>query len=932
MSLQRFLDQIRSGADGGSASGDSVGEVGSTSPHVTPERLEAELRRRAAVKQARGLLGEAGFAAAAEEMAREEAEAAKVARRNAALTRQRRETLSAFLQAHHAGDPRCGLEAWLLDAGGVDEGATVSAAAQAQGLAAKYLGGLLADLQRADLIPELNYGHLDRRVVRALWDLEEGKKTGAGKARDRSAGQPQEASLVEPGTAAPSGPEPLRQQQSDGPSVPGPAADGGNSNDTLRPNTARIDTARDNATPTDASRGGATRSGTTVIGPGEVAALSKILAKYDRAARLDAEAAGAWVKPLPGYVLRQSHDADRIRFAGFRAWHDFLAERLDERTFEGVTNRERYLHGVYDALSRSAQHLLFGAALRPIALDETGGDEDGEGARAWMQAVARLLTNDRLLHFKSADAWFDYLERFGAGTLNEALLFGLERLGRTTGLMHAFGPNPQDSLDGALQDLIADTEGRSKARRSLKTALARLDGSMSLPADGIAARIAAGAEAQRAFARLGGLVAGRITQAPDGAARLETRGAGAQSRGLLSALERDLTNLIASRRTLDARQELAAMLSVFHEAMGRSILARVEAADGYPGTAGRLLRYRLKLDGGAWWDESLRGAVAQAMSHRLARNKTLDFDALEPALQSELGFYEIGADDWPALRKAARRLADGRDYVMPEAVSDGSESELGRKLSDYLTERSALALFEDAEAPRPLAPLSSIGTLLGGAELVLLRYSERSALFPLAASQNREGQAILRQGDNEVAKALTNGHGEILGLAQLLMWSALFGHGAKRAPEIANEMGEGSGEEGSRERDEAAWRQAWRDAMTQGGGLGLYGDFLLDLVARRLDSRPLSALAGPALKDSGITDLPALARRLCNGEVAAANALAALLEREDFATVFFARFGLDNLFLQRVLEAALPGVRQRLARRAREAERQGFFFTPSRVG
>ena len=927
MSLQRFVDRIRRGADGGRASGDGPSEAGAESLHVTPGRLEAELRRRAAVRQARGLLGEAGFATAAEEMAREEAEAAKVARRNAGLTQQRREALSAFLQAHHADDPRRGLEAWLLDAGDVDEGATVSAAAQAQGLAAKYLGGLLADLQRADLIPELNYGHLDRRVVRALWDLEERKKTGAAKARDRSARQTREVSPVEPGAAAPVDSE-LPQQQLASPQAPVPAAIGASPSDNAtRPDTARTDTVRENATRSSAARGG-----TTVIGPGEVAALSKNLAKYDRAARLEAEAAGAWVKPLPGYVLRQSHDADRIRFAGFQAWRDFLAERLDEQTFEGVRDRERYLRRVYDALSRGAQHLLLGAALRPIALDETGGDDDGDGkegeaARAWMQAVARLLTNDRLLHFKSADAWFDYLERFGAGTLNEALLFGLERLGRTNGLMQALGPDAHGSLDAALDALVSDAKGRHKARRSLKTAMARLDGSMSLPAAGIAPRVAAGVEAPRAFARLGGLMAGRITQAPDGAARLETRG-----RGLLSDLERDLTNLIASRRTPEARQELAAMLSVFHEAMARSILARAEAADGNPGTTGRLLRYRLKLDGGAWWDESLRGAVAQAMSHRLARNKAADFDALEPALQSELGFHEIGAEDWPALSKAARRLADGREYVTPEAVPDGPESKLGRKLTDYLTDRSALALFEDAEAPRPLAPLSAIGTLLGGAELVLLRYSERFALFPLAAFQNREGQAILRQGDNEVAKALTNGHGEILGLAQLLMWSALFGHGAKRAPEIAEELSVGSPEDVPRERDDAAWRQAWRDAMTQGGGLGLYGDFLLDLVARRLDGRPLAALAGPVLKDSGIADLPELAGQLRDGEAAAADALAALLEREDFATVFFARFGLDNLFLQRVLEAALPGVRQRLAHRAREAERQDVFFTPSRVG
>ena len=121
---------------------------------------------------------------------------------------------------------------------------------------------------------------------------------------------------------------------------------------------------------------------------------------------------------------------------------------------------------------------------------------------------------------------------------------------------------------------------------------------------------------------------------------------------------------------------------------------------------------------------------------------------------------------------------------------------------------------------------------------------------------------------------------------------------------------------------------------------GLQTFFLRQMTARRprapaqragLDGRPLAVLAGPILKNSGIADLPELARRLRNGEAAAADALAALLEREDFASVFFARFGLDTLFLQRVLEAALPGVRQRLARRAREAERQDFFFTPSRV-
>ena len=119
MSLQRFLDQIRKGADGGSVSAEEAGEAGTKSQHVASGRFETELRRRAAVKQALGRLGEAGFAEAAEEMAREEAEAAKVAWRNVALNQERHQALLDFVREHFPDDPQRGLQAWLLDVGDV---------------------------------------------------------------------------------------------------------------------------------------------------------------------------------------------------------------------------------------------------------------------------------------------------------------------------------------------------------------------------------------------------------------------------------------------------------------------------------------------------------------------------------------------------------------------------------------------------------------------------------------------------------------------------------------------------------------------------------------------------------------------------------------------------------------------------------------------
>ena len=55
------------------------------------------------------------------------------------------------------------------------------------------------------------------------------------------------------------------------------------------------------------------------------------------ACRKNLNSAGAWIAKLPGYIVRQSHDGDRIRKAGLEAWKDFIRDRLDwSRTAEGI--------------------------------------------------------------------------------------------------------------------------------------------------------------------------------------------------------------------------------------------------------------------------------------------------------------------------------------------------------------------------------------------------------------------------------------------------------------------------------------------------------------------------------------------------------------------------------------------------------------------
>jgi len=79
--------------------------------------------------------------------------------------------------------------------------------------------------------------------------------------------------------------------------------------------------------------------------------IAQTLHKWQEKSRIDANEAGAYIRKLPGYITRQSHDMDKIRNAGFAEWRRTTEPLLDERTFDGVEDREAFLDSVYQGLS-----------------------------------------------------------------------------------------------------------------------------------------------------------------------------------------------------------------------------------------------------------------------------------------------------------------------------------------------------------------------------------------------------------------------------------------------------------------------------------------------------------------------------------------------------------------------------------------------------
>lgn len=828
MSFQNCLDEIQRAA-GREFSDEEL------------EGLFEELQQRARNQQAKNRLGDDAVIQAAEEIANEQQQAAIIAKRNEALNRVRRLEMLDFIRSEFADDPEMGFEALIVGVNRLARGGRFSADAQRRALAAKYVGGLLADLEREGLLPYINRGHLDRKIAQELWEL------------DRPGGQP------------------------------------------------------------------------GVSGSKQAAGIARVVRKYQEAARIDANAAGAWIRKLPGYIVRQSHDMDRIRATRFEGWRDFIIERLDERTFDNVADRDEFLRGVYKGLSS-------GVHLRAL------GDAGPAGFKG-PRNIAKALSQDRVLHFRTADDWFDYHERFGRGNLNEALLFGLERMGRTTGLMRAMGPNPEANFNQVFAEIKNDfraspdaEEAFERSEKRLRQFLAEVDGSVNIPANRMGAQVSAGVRAVQSMSKLGAAVLSAISDIPIAASELSYQG-----QGMLSGMANQMAGLVDGVANARQKREIAAMLGVFFDGMSQNVLSRFDLSDGLPGFTTNSLRFFFKINGLQWWTDTMRASAAQAMGHRLALNKALPFTELEPDLQRVLGLFAIGENEWQVLRQASQRLADGREYLVPEAVAElpddsftgllagqkatkarlrNLRSELEDKLRSYYVDRSRFAVIEpDARTQRFMRRGTEPGTVFGEAA----RFFWQFKAFPVAVLQKSVGREIYGRGSNTLGEALRNGNGEMQGLAQLFLWTTLFGYGGMTAKDLAK---------GRTPRDPLDPRTMVAAAL-QGGALGIYGDFLFGEMKNRFGNNPLTTIAGPTA--GAANDLLDLFGRVKAGEDPGIQAWRVLLNNTPFINLFYTRAALDYLILYQIQEALSPGYLRRLERRVREQNEQEFLIPPSQA-
>ena len=684
----------------------------------------------------------------------------------------------------------------------------------------------------------------------------------------------------------------------------------------------------------------------------EALKIAQAIHRFETLAKTRLNEAGAWIGDYSGYIARTSHDPDKIRRAGFDPWRTVALKTLDqERTFAGLDRTkgetpDDFLRNVYHGLVTGV-HLTDGQPnLKDPAFTGPGN-------------LARKLSQDRVLHFKGADAWLDYNRQFGIGRPIESVIHSLDRAARQTALLRRWGTNPRAEFEQDMRALAAkfrnsDPTAVNKLQRqapALWHVFDFLDGTAERPVNRIAARISSGARIWESMSKLGGVLFTHFSVLGTKPAELNFRGV-----GLLQGYGDSLASILRGRGS-GTQREIMDTIGAGLEGMHRDILSRFTPDDGMPGTLSKLANTFFKWTGLTYMFNAQKRGAEQMMALHLGNQLAHDFKNLPAGTARSLKAIGLEAKEWDLLRAAPDHVADdsGRVYLTPDAAERMDDA----KVATHLRDTGAI----EAKAKAP-AVAAAVARFKEDTAMRLYAYyvdtSERAIITPGIAEKAillqgqppgtplGEGLRFIAQFKQWPAAAIRQGLGRELygravnytgqdklaataGVLHMALASTILGYLAMTAKDLAK------GRTPRVPTDLGSAAKIWAASMMQGGGIGILGDFLFGEYDRFGHDWGSTAL-GPVLGE-GIGDVLQLYNDAKNGDKRgfdawwrrlAAEGLRDTTDNMPFVNLFYTRLALNYLFLWQAQEALNPGFLRRSEARIRQQNNQGFLVSPRR--
>ena len=675
--------------------------------------------------------------------------------------------------------------------------------------------------------------------------------------------------------------------------------------------------------------------------------IAEIIRKHQKNLLDRKNRAGANIGELENYVVRQMHDPLLMMknfkdIEGSKAeWVAFIKPLLNkEKTFDGLSDKvtsEKSIDDLEnDFLGEIFTNLVTGNHNKSGDLNSIDGKRFMMDGFSGPKNLAKSMSQSRVLHFKDGMSSYKYSKQYARMTLSEGVLSGFTHDAQSIALLETFGTNPRSMFDKIIKDIEGTKDInilRKLRKKSLYDQFAELDGTTRqkgisrnfLGMDVSIAGISAGWRMIQNMSKLGFATISSFSDISTKAAFINAN----TERGVFSSYGRAFIDVFEGFKNTKQKKELGYLLGVGVDNMLNDVHARFGANDSGPGKMAKAHQFFFKLNGMQWWNNSQKTGLARMLAADLAVYANRSFDKVPPETQRLLKLYDIDESDWTVFSQLVDKAQDGRKYVVASKVDELSndviDSIIRNKegtldITDKLRQdfrdkfRTKINMYyadsADAAIPTPGARERAImnqglprGTVLGEAIRMIMQLKG----FPITYITKGLSRQKAHAGYYGVAKMMVGS--TVMGYLSICLKDVLRG----REP---REVFLGNGDFNTK---------LLQQAFLQGGGAGIYGDFIFNEYNRYGRSFQ-ETLLGPTA--GAVDDVAKIFGKFASGDVPTQKLTKLALENTPYINLFYTKLALDYLFLHDLQELAKPGFLRKMEHRINKDFEQDFFISP----
>jgi hypothetical protein len=625
-------------------------------------------------------------------------------------------------------------------------------------------------------------------------------------------------------------------------------------------------------------------------------------------------AAGGQILSRLNWGMPQMHSVVRVRSATFDQWREFILPRLDpEKMIDEQTG-----------LRMSPERLEF--ALRDVyeTISADGFNKRNPGATGQGRSIATRRTDHRFLVFKDADSWLQYQQKFGNDNPFDTMFGHIKSMSKDIALMEILGPNPRATVNFLKQTaqkqaaMAGDEAMENAARKSaakLDTFYMAVTGANNSPIDSRVMSTFAGLRQVLQSAQLGAAAISAITDVN---------------------FQRMARGFVGLPQATTITDYLKLLMPLGAEERGKTAIRLGLIAEGWSSLASAQMRYVGDISGPevtrriadfvmrasflSPFTQAGRWAFGMEFLGTLADNTGKTFDELDTPLRTTLERYNIGSDKWDIMRSTELYDHEGATFLRAEDIEARTDidptlaRDLATRMMEMIETETNFAVPSSSTRGRvALTGETRPGTISGELSRSFAMYKN----FGVTLVNTHLMRGVTQEGAKAKGKYL----------ADLIISTTVMGALAIQLKEM------GKGRDPRPMTDNAFWIAAF----LQGGGIGIFGDFISS-SENRFGGGLAKTVAGPVVgfvDDVGKLTIGNLIQAAKGDDTNIARETIKFVSRyTPGSSLWYARLGLERMVTDQLLLYADPKARsnmRRLESRYRREYGQRYWWRPGKT-